>query len=242
MRRLIIIVTFILLLVGCSINNIEKQQENTIKDVEEKKNIENKEKFLNEEDQKAEEYLVIPRIQPKTDEDNDGIFDLDDIVQGARIEAQNKPIYKSKYYSGGYPPDNEGVCTDVIWRAYKNAGFNLKDMVDADIKNNLSSYPIDVPDPNIDFRRVKNLIVFFENHGSKLTCELIPGDKDNLVKWQGGDIVIFKQPEHIGILSLKRRKDGVPYLIHNAGPYTKEADHLLYWMDNIIGHYRFPYE
>ena len=34
------------------------------------------------------------------------------------------------------PPDTEGVCTDVIWRAFKNAGYSLKDMVDEDIKNN----------------------------------------------------------------------------------------------------------
>ena len=25
-----------------------------------------------------------------------------------------------------YPPENEGVCTDVIWRALKNAGVFIK--------------------------------------------------------------------------------------------------------------------
>lgn len=32
---------------------------------------------------------------------------------------------------GGYPPDNIGVCIDVVWRAFANAGYSLKDMVDA---------------------------------------------------------------------------------------------------------------
>ena len=61
-----------------------------------------------------------------------------DIVQGARIDAENKPNYRSAYYAGGYPPDDEGVCTDVVWRALKNAGHTLKDMVDADITANVN--------------------------------------------------------------------------------------------------------
>ena len=59
----------------------------------------------------------IETVISKTDCDNDGIDDYTDILQGAKIEAENKPTYKSAYYAGGYPPDNEGVCTDVIWRA-----------------------------------------------------------------------------------------------------------------------------
>ena len=76
----------------------------------------------------------IETVISKTDYDNDEIDDYTDILQGAKIEAEDKPTYKSAYYSGGYPPDNEGVCTDVIWRALKNAGYSLKDMVDEDIK------------------------------------------------------------------------------------------------------------
>ncbi|MDI6706676.1 MAG: DUF1287 domain-containing protein [Bacillota bacterium] len=41
----------------------------------------------------------------------------------------------------------------MIWRAFQNVGYSLKDMVDEDIENNLSAYPrVDgTPDPNIDF-------------------------------------------------------------------------------------------
>ena len=190
--------------------------------------------------------LEIPRILSGTDQDEDGIDDLEDIVQGARLDAMNRPTYRSNYYRGGYPPDNEGVCTDVIWRAFSHAGYNLKDMVDEDIKNNVTDYPRvqNRPDPNIDFRRVLNLIPFFKKHATTWTNDLIPNDEENLVQWQGGDIVVFDQPySHIAIVSDRRREDGVPYIIHNASPYTLEADHLLYWHENlspIIHHFRFP--
>lgn len=189
--------------------------------------------------------LDIPKISSNTDNNNDGIVDSEDILAGARIDVENKPVYISKYYDGGYPPDNEGVCSDVIWRALKNAGYNLKDLVDVDIANNISKYPRveGKPDKNIDFRRVANLIIYFDRHSTQLTTELIPNDVENLSQWQGGDIVVFDKPkEHIAIVSDKRNREGVPYMIHNASPYTREADEILYWNENlskIIKHYRF---
>ncbi len=186
--------------------------------------------------------LNIPKVECLSDKDGDGINDLDDIVEGARKDAENKPVYKSEYYSGGYPPDNEGVCTDVIWRAFKNAGYDLKSMIDKDIKSNIKDYPAveGKPDPNIDFRRVRNLIVFFNKYAKKLTTEIKPNDIKNLQEWQGGDIVTFSNPEHIAIVSDKRNSDGIPYIIHNAGPYTMEVDNLMRWIPGITGHFRFP--
>ena len=67
----------------------------------------------------------IEEIKSKNDKNNNGIDDYTDILLGARKDAENKPTYVSKYYSGGYPPENEGVCADVIWRAFENAGYNL---------------------------------------------------------------------------------------------------------------------
>lgn len=189
---------------------------------------------------------TIPQLIIYHDEDGDGINDLEDILQGARLDVANKPAYKSVYYDGGYPPDHEGVCTDVIWRAFMNAGYNFKKMIDNDIKNNTQAYPRveGRPEPNIDFRRVPNQMTFFERHATKLTTEINPYDKENLEQWQGGDIVVFGQPvEHIGIVSDIRRGDGIPFMIHNAGPYAREEDALLYWHENIseiIGHYRWP--
>mgnify|MGYP000987481524 CR=1 FL=1 len=194
------------------------------------------------------EQLLIERIICTSDKDGDGINDLDDIVEGARKDIENKPRYTDGYYDGGYPPDNEGVCTDVIWRALKNAGYILKDMIDEDIRKNTDLYPRvqGRPDPNIDFRRVKNLRVFFDRFATTLTTEIIPMDVENLKEWQAGDIVVFDDPmEHIAIISDKRNEYGVPYIIHNCGPYTQENDMLIYWHENyspIIAHYRFPKE
>jgi uncharacterized protein YijF (DUF1287 family) len=187
--------------------------------------------------------IEIPRLEFDIDKDGDGINDLDDIIEGARKDMDNKPMYKSVYYDGGYPPSNEGVCTDVIWRALLNAGYNLKDMLDKDIRENTSDYQRvnGAPDPNIDFRRVKNLVPFFKKFATSLTIEIMPGDIENLEEWQGGDIVVFGEPlEHIAIVSDKRRNDGVPLIIHNAGPYTLENDMILNWPSPITHHFRFP--
>ena len=183
------------------------------------------------------EDFGIQTIYSKTDYNGNGIDDYTDIMLGARIDAQNKPTYKSAYYAGGYPPDNEGVCTDVIWRAFKNAGYSLKDMVDEDIKENTDQYPRvnGTPDPNIDFRRVPNLKVFFDRNAKSLTLDL-----SKIEEWQPGDIVTFGT-SHIGIISDKRNEDGIPYLIHNAGQKNREDNTLSICnkIDPISGHYRF---
>lgn len=180
--------------------------------------------------------FYIETIISSTDYDNDGIDDYSDILQGAKIEAEKKTKYKSAYYAGGYPPDTEGVCTDMVWRALKNAGYLLKDMVDEDIKNNVDEYPRvnGKPDPNIDFRRVPNLKVYFERNQISLTTDL-----SKIEEWQQGDIVVFGN-SHIGIISDKRNKNGIPYLLHNAGQLLREEDVLeIYNKYNpITGHYR----
>lgn len=175
-------------------------------------------------------------LKSKKDEDGDGIDDYTDILEGAKIEAERKPRYNSDYYVGGYPPDEEGVCTDVIWRALKNAGYILKDMIDEDIKNNVDKYPRvnGKPDPNIDFRRVPNLKVYFERNQISLTTDL-----NKIEEWQPGDIVVFGK-SHIGIISDKRNKKGVPFLLHNGGQPIREENILEAYnnFEKISGHYR----
>lgn len=189
--------------------------------------------LIPKESYKASDFHI-KTIYSKSDYDNDNIDDYSDFVLGARKDAENHPKYKSEYYATAYPPDDIGVCTDVIWRAFKNAGYSLKDMVDNDIKNNYDAYKklIKTPDPNIDFRRVGTLQIFFSNYAQSLTTN--PTEID---KWQPGDIVIFKDAKHIGIISDKRNKDGIPYVIHNAGQPNREEDYLT--KDEILAHYRF---
>lgn len=191
--------------------------------------------YTNKPSYTAEDF-GIEVIKSQADKDGDGIDDYTDILLGARAEAERKPKYKSAYYAGGYPPDTEGVCTDVIWRALRNAGYSLKDMVDEDIAQNVSEYPRvgGKPDPNIDFRRVPNLKVYFERNHIILTNDL-----NQIAEWQPGDIVVFGTT-HVGIISDKRNKNGVPYLIHNGGQPNREEDILELYnkYEPISGHYR----
>lgn len=130
-----------------------------------------------------------------------------------------------------------GVCTDVIWRAFRHAGYDLKAMVDADIAANTERYwrVEGQPDPNIDFRRVPNLRVFFTRHAESLTT-----DPYDIAAWQPGDIVTFED-RHIGVISDRRNAEGIPYLIHNSGQWQREEDALLRCHRNhpISGHFRF---
>jgi len=177
-------------------------------------------------------YFNIANIVSSVDYNNNGIDDYSDIVFGAKIDAKNRPKYKSTYYDGGYPPNNEGVCTDVIWRAFKNAGYSLKDMLDNDIVNNQNDYDIETIDKNIDFRRVVNLRVFFDKYATTLT-----NDIDEIEEWMPGDIVIFGNNKHIGIVSNYRNKKGIPYIIHNGGQPIREQDYLE--KSTVTKHYRF---
>ena len=190
----------------------------------------------------SEEDWDIPRSVSQRDTNQNGVNDTDDLIAGGRAEAERAPVYRSAYYSGGFPPDNEGVCTDLVWRAFKDTGYDLRALLDEDIKNNRSAYPGVVSrDSNIDFRRVPNLIVFFKRHGLTLGTEIIPNDTENLALWQPGDLVTFTNPNHIAILSDKRNAEGIPLLLHNDGPTASESDRFMFWYGRgITGHFRFP--
>lgn len=187
--------------------------------------------FIPKEYYKASDFNI-KTIYSDSDYDDDNIDDYSELVVGARKDAQKKPTYISKYYDNSYPPDNEGVCTDVIWRAFKQAGYSLRDMIDQDIKNSPSDYPnIKNRDKNIDFRRVKNQKIFFSKYAENLTL-----DPEEIKEWQPGDIVVFED-KHIGIISDRRNKKGIPYVIHNGGQPNREEDYLT--KQEITGHYRF---
>ena len=178
------------------------------------------------------EHFNIETYKSKIDKDKDGIDDQTDILNNTREYIKTKPIYKSKYYATGYPSDEYGVCTDVVGIALKNAGYDLMELVNEDIKNNKEKYDIDVIDKNIDFRRVKNLKIYFKDNWINLTTDI-----NELEEWQGGDIIIFKS--HIGIVSDKRNKKGIPFIIHNQSPHQRyyEED-ILEMRNDIVGHYR----
>lgn len=177
-------------------------------------------------------YFNIKTYVSSVDKDNDGIDDQTDILNGARKYISTKPKYKSKYYNTGYPNDGYGVCTDVVAFALKDAGYDLQSLVNEHILANKDLYDIEVVDKNIDFRRVKNLKIYLDYNAQILTTDI-----NDIEKWQGGDIVVFKN--HIGIVSDNRNRKGISFVIHHANPYQKyyEEDILEYHND-IVGHYR----
>lgn len=166
------------------------------------------------------------------DKDGDGIDDQSDILQNVREYISTKPKYKSKYYDAGYPDDEYGVCTDVIAFGLLGAGYDLMELVNEDIVNHPLDYDITNVDKNIDYRRVRNLKIYFDRKAISLTT-----DVNEIEQWQGGDIVVFEK--HIGIISDKRNKKGIPYVIHHANPYQLNYEEdILEHRDDIVGHYR----
>lgn len=154
------------------------------------------------------------------------------LVESARNQIGIVTKYDNQYYNGGYPPEGRGACTDVIERALMDQGYDLKNKIDKDMLNFPEEYPYK-SDPNINYRRVVNLKIFFDRYFKKIDLEQ---------DWQPGDIVTYDQIPgglwHIAILSDKKNKDGIPLLIHNYGRGVIEDDFLFKWPAAITGHYR----
>lgn len=177
------------------------------------------------------EELGIQEITSPLDMDKDGIDDYRDILEGARSYIQTKPDYDDEYVIGGYPNEGKGVCTDVIWQALAAAGYDLKQLVDEDILTYPDRYPaIEEPDPNIDFRRVRNLTCYFAAHSDVLTTDL-----ENPADWQAGDIVVFEG--HIAICSDIRNASGIPFILHHGPIGAREANDMSAY--TIVSHYRW---
>ena len=154
------------------------------------------------------------------------------LVESARNQIGIVTKYDNQYYNGGYPPEGRGACTDVIERALMDRDYDLKNKIDEDMLNFPEEYPYK-SDPNINYRRVVNLKIFFDRYFEKIDLEQ---------DWQPGDIVTYDQIPgglwHIAILSDKKNKDGIPLLIHNYGRGVIEDDFLFKWPAAITGHYR----
>ena len=179
------------------------------------------------------EDFGISRYVSAKDADNDGVDDQSDILASAKEYVSANPRYESKYYAGGYPDDGCGVCTDVVAFALKGAGYDLMELVNRDIHAHRDRYDVNTVDKNIDFRRVRNLNVYFAYNAQTLTT-----DVSRIEDWQGGDIVVFDG--HIGIVSDVRNKNGVPFVIHHANPFqARYEEDILEHRDDIIAHYRF---
>lgn len=166
------------------------------------------------------------------------------LVESAKKQIGIVTQYDTGYYKGGYPPEGKGACTDAVEFALRDNGYALKAKLDQDMIDHPERYPHE-SDPNINFRRVRNVKVYLDNYAMKLpTCT----DSECLSSgnWQPGDIVTFDQIPgslwHIAIVSNKaiKTENGVevPLLVHNYGFGVVEDNMLLSWPAPITGHYR----
>lgn len=165
------------------------------------------------------------------------------LADSAHSLTQQKVVYDLSYFSIAYPngdvPKDRGVCTDVIIRAYRKLHIDLQQLVHEDMRNHFNQYPrswgLNVPDKNIDHRRVPNLMTFFKRSGASLPVSA------NAVNYQPGDIVCWslsRGMKHIGLVVKQKSADGKRQLIvHNIGSGQVIEDCLFEYP--IIGHYRY---
>ncbi|HEY0427215.1 MAG TPA: DUF1287 domain-containing protein [Pyrinomonadaceae bacterium] len=150
------------------------------------------------------------------------------------------PAYVVIPYPGGDVPPERGACTDIVIRAFRNAGIDLQKEVHEDMERNFALYPqrwgLTKPDTNIDHRRVPNLQTFFTSRGKALPIT------ENAKDYSPGDIVAWdldnKGMTHIGVVSnVFNENTGRYSIIHNIGGGAMQEDRLFEW--KIIGHYRY---
>jgi uncharacterized protein YijF (DUF1287 family) len=152
-----------------------------------------------------------------------------------RFSNEKSWVYDATYYSIPYPKGDVpsgGACTDVIIRVLREYGLDLQQLIHEDMRQHFDVYPnlwgLSKPDPNIDHRRVPNIMCYFKRQGFDLPTS------QNLHDYEPGDIVAWElggKLTHIGICL----ENGDVY--HNIGPYAK-IDKGFLFKYKIIGHYR----
>lgn len=170
---------------------------------------------------------------------------MEGLVAAAVARTEVSVRYDGSYvaipYPGGDVPDDRGVCTDVVIRAYRAVGVDLQQRVHEDMRRAFDDYPsralwgLERPDPNIDHRRVPNLQAYFRRAGAE-----VPVTRD-AADYRPGDVVTWLldgRLPHIGIVTDRTHPvSGEPLIAHNAGSGTRLDDML--FSHPITGHYRY---
>ncbi len=178
------------------------------------------------------------------------------IVAGAKkqvdIQARNIMLLPEEpnYYQGGDPPQDIAMSTDIIARAYGHAGFDLRELVHQDIVSAFDQYPLRqlwgqrYADPNIDYRRIQNMEVFFNRNAEALTTDFNPSNKRNLDQWLPGNVVFFDMSrdgftDNVGIISDNTTRAGIPKVIYNYSFPGHTCEENILGQEKVTGHYRY---
>ncbi len=174
------------------------------------------------------------------DRDGDGIVDRLDILLGAKKLLYNGARYIERYVSIPYPngdvPRTEGVCSDTVIRALRNAGIDLQKEVHDDILRAPQAYPmVEKVDTSINHRRVRTLLPWFVRHWKTLppTARYLPGDVvffDTFPQREG--------PDHLGIVSDTISSTGHPMIINNWTDGATDAEMDLLAFVPVTHHFR----
>ena len=162
---------------------------------------------------------------------------VEQILEAARGSVREAPTYDSTYrviaYPGGDPGRGRGSGVDLVVRAFRAAGIDLQQTIHEDILGSRDAYDIVEPDPNIDHRRIRNLVTFLRRGAQELTdagAEWLPGD---LVFW-----ALDRHTQHVGIVSDRLAANGTPLVIHHrVDQAPREEDVLFEWP--IHSHFRW---
>jgi len=145
------------------------------------------------------------------------------------------PSYRRLDYPGGDVPLDRGVCADVVVRAFRAVGVDLQVALHEDMRRHFGEYPqlwdLRRPDPNIDHRRVPNLMTFFDRRAKRLAAG---------ATYEPGDVVAWRLSNglyHIGMVAEQRAFQGHHLMVHNIGQGTRVED-VLYAFEEL-GHYRW---
>jgi uncharacterized protein len=154
------------------------------------------------------------------------------------VTVRYDPAWRRLAYPGGDVPQDRGVCTDVVVRAYRRLGVDLQVLVHEDLAAAWGDYPhpwpAKGPDPSIDHRRVPNLARFFERRGASLPCGT------DRALYLPGDVVTWFLPSgvpHMGLVAGPAAPGRNPLVIHNLGQGVQVEDVLFAF--RITGHYRY---
>ena len=183
------------------------------------------------------------------DHDHDHIPDSLDIHLGLMKSVVNHARYDESYHGVSYPKGDVdrkvGVCTDVVVRAYRNAGINLQERLIKDMYKSPKSYALDgnKPSKGYEHRRVRRLYPYFKRHFQRLSTHFDQEAKGKQA-WLPGDLVFMdinpnsKRPTHVGLIAGHIQVSGYPLLAHNAAQFFYTSEHDILFAQPLVARFR----